>query len=622
MNPFQKLVLFSALMISSDVIADEHWNQFGGPQGDFEIRSGLSWSRLPPTKRWQRTLGDGMSGVVLHDGMAFTCYLKPIGEEQQEQPESERVHREVVIALNADNGETQWQHEYEAGRIEDQQAFGGRARAPQATPAVCGDHLVTVGFTGKTYCLNRWTGAVVWEKDLVQEFEAVPVQFGFSASPIPYEGNVILLAGGRKGGLVSLSVATGETNWSVPCNEASYATPVIWKRTDETMVVFVTRNRVVGVDATAGTFLWEFQLPGAGMTNVPTPMLIDQQDILVSGQGIKGTLRLRIRGNASGYEVSRIWSSNEQFFYCNWIRRDNVVIACDGDLMKLIDLETGQTIGRFRGYNDSNSLMGADRMLTLHGDGHLSLFELEDDRMNAIAKYYVFGERCWTPPTLASDRLYCRGGDQLLCLDLAGGDPRAAVSPVRIRKPVLDFADGPKQSERKLNALQSILTAFEKDGAESAWKTYNEARQRDPDSLSYDERKKLTEMANEQGLHEFAKLLELHSREDFPVAWERERATQNPSSETRVNENGLVYLEFSIRNTTKKTIQAFVEGPAKHPFSYGLPLPPGKARLEKWPVGTTLYRTESGIRKESLLQVRREIAGQVIDLPQRRASTE
>ena len=77
------------------------------------------------------------------------------------------------------------------------------------------------------------------------------------------------------------------------------------------------------------------------------------------------------------------------------------------------------------------------------------------------------------------------------------------------------------------------------------------------------------------------------------------------------SDNGLLYVEFGIKNTGSEVIQAFVKGPPKHPFSYGLPIRPGKVRLEKWPVGTKLHQTVNGITRGELLTVTEQDAGKI-----------
>ncbi|MCA9149884.1 MAG: PQQ-like beta-propeller repeat protein, partial [Planctomycetales bacterium] len=389
------------------------WPQFGGPTRNFQARNSqiqhaISNPSHCPTVRWQQTLGDGMAGIVVQDEVVFTTFLKPFNAESKSKPESEREHREVVIALNAESGETIWRYEYDAGWIESQQAFGGRCRAPQATPVVCGDYLVTIGFTGSIHCLKKDTGELVWQKDSMKEYDAIPVQFGFAASPITDGDRLFVLTGGKKGGLVCLDTKTGEMIWNVATKEASYATPVLWNREDRRQIIATTRNRVFAVDAANGKQLWEYKLPGKELTNVPTPMSLGASKLLISGQGIQGTCLLAIEATPAGFEVTEKWKSDAQFFYCNWVQHDDYLFGCDGSLLVTLDLRTGKTVGRFRGFNDANLLLLRENMLILHGDGHLSTFHLNDREMRAIGKFQILNERCWVPPTPHHNLLYCR----------------------------------------------------------------------------------------------------------------------------------------------------------------------------------------------------------------------
>lgn len=588
----------------------EHWNQFGGAKRDFQLAHAVELGKQAPTKRWQTTLGDGMSQVVLDENTCYTCFLLPFSETELKLPEHKRNHREVVIALDRDNGKVRWRYEYESGWYENQQAFGGRVRAPQATPAIMGDRIITIGFTGLMHCLDRKTGEVIWKSDLAKQCDATPVQFGFAASPILMEDRVIVLAGGQDGGLLCLNAASGEQLWNVPCNEASYATPVVWRRSDGNQIVFVTRNRVVGVSAADGSPRWEYRLPGKGLTNVPTPLLVDETDVIVSGQGVKGTRRLHIERKGEDYEVSERWNSGTQFFYCNWLLRKGKLIGCDGSLLVSLDVETGKLLARHRGFKDANIIAAEDGLVVLYGEGDMSFMEFNGSIGKVVGQYSVLSARCWTPPTIASNRVWCRGDDQILCLDLIGGDPRAAVVATRIRKQELRFdssAGTSKTNKETVNPIQQILTASE-NSPDEAWKVYNQIRDDDPDSLSFDQRTELITLANDAGLHDFARVIGQHATEDFP---EETQQQPEPSKEVTRSDNGLLYVEFGIKNTGSEVIQAFVKGPPKHPFSYGLPIRPGKVRLEKWPVGTKLHQTVNGITRGELLTVTEQDAGKI-----------
>jgi hypothetical protein len=171
------------------------------------------------------------------------------------------------------------------------------------------------------------------------------------------------------------------------------------------------------------------------------------------------------------------------------------------------------------------------------------------------------------------------------------------------------------------DATEQIVEAFDKNGPQAAWDVYSAFRQ-DPKQLKLHNRRDLAILAFEQGLVSFALQILDHVVEDFPDLEQAEQLKRDllaefmpkPSAEMQRKKNGLLYVELAIRNNTGKIVQTYVRGPTKHPFSYGIPIPIGKVRVEKWPVGTRLYETQDGVRKELLLIVSQESAGEIISL--------
>jgi hypothetical protein len=66
--------------------------------------------------------------------------------------------------------------------------------------------------------------------------------------------------------------------------------------------------------------------------------------------------------------------------------------------------------------------MAADHKLIVISDkGELVVAQASPQGFNPISRAQVLGGKCWTVPTLANGRIYCRNakGD-LVCLDAAG----------------------------------------------------------------------------------------------------------------------------------------------------------------------------------------------------------
>ena len=625
-----KSIIVMSLALTSlpfhDVSADS-WTRYGGPHGKFVAGDSISFnqSAYQPTLAWERTLGDGLSSLVADEKVIFATYLKPFTDAENEQPESQRTHLEAIAALDRSSGQTVWEFDWKSGWIDDQEAFGGRTRAPQATPLLHGEYVVTVGFTGWLHCLDRQSGRSIWNINLVERFAATPVQFGFAASPIMHEDRLIVLAGGQDGGLVCLDIHSGKVQWNVSCNEASYATPVVFEVENESHIVFVTRNNIIAVEANSGKERWRYELVKAGLTNVPTPISPQNGRLIISGQGIGGTRELIVAKEDDQWRVSEGWNNRSQFFYCNWLIHQNALMGFDDNLFVAIDVRTGETLGRWRGYENANLIRMGENLLILDGEGRMSIAQRQVAGLEILACHQVLEERCWAPPTAVGADAFCRGGKKIARVQLAQhddtirGEPLAAV---QVKKSQLTFKGQQFETPEASTFVDQIVESFQNDGAEAAWKTYQAIRTEHGQDFSLDDREELAELAQDQGLMDFGKQLLIQAVEDFPNSRRARRLLQairkklnpQPSKKTHVGENGLTYLELAIKNPTNKTIQTEVKGPGKHPFGYGIPFPAGKVRVEKWPVGTTLYETRGDKRVRVLIKVKESDAGQTRSL--------
>ena len=205
---------------------------------------------------------------------------------------------------------------------------------------------------------------------------AEPVQFGFSASPVVVDGRLFIYAGGEKKGLLCLDLTNGSEVWSCDCGEATYVTPVITTLCDKRQLVIYSTAEILGIDEPTGAILWRSDLPEAGLTNVPSPLPIGDNRLLISGQGAKGTYCLEVNKADGKWTTSQIWKEiRPQFFYCNWIPVEDgkIVLGCTDSMLMAISTADGKLMGRWRGFGNGNLLCIKDQLLCVNGEGVLSL---------------------------------------------------------------------------------------------------------------------------------------------------------------------------------------------------------------------------------------------------------
>ncbi len=393
------------------------WLGYGGPDSNFVIRQSAI-KQMDPAVLWRKTFGEGTSAIVAKEDSVYFTYLRPFTEEQLAKPQDQRPHVEVVTAVNLIDGQVQWEYAYPAAWRKDQQTFGGRTRCPQSTPIIVGDYVATIGFSGLIHCLDRRSGELKWKMDAVDRFGATPVQFGFAASPVVFNDSLIFLVGGRQGGLVALDIHSGNVQWMQPCDEASYATPMVYRLRDIWQVVFVTRDDILSVDASTGKKLWSYALPKPGLTNVPTPLKSGEDKLIVSGQGLEGTRQLCLELQDGTWTVKEGWFNRQKFFYCNWLLKEGLILGCDDDLLVAIECDSGKTMGKWRGFAQSNSVLLPEFNLLLSGDGQLVSMRITDQSPEVMARYRLFEGRCWVAPTIAGNHLLARCHQEVLCLQM------------------------------------------------------------------------------------------------------------------------------------------------------------------------------------------------------------
>ena len=156
------------------------------------------------TVTWRVPINGGYSGPAVADGRVFV--LDYVETEARVMNGTERL-----LAFDEETGEVLWTHEWATTY---RMLMFTYATGPRATPTVDGDRVYVTGSTGRIFCLDTETGAVIWDKDTVAEYDTnIPV-WGTSSAPLVDGDNVIFLVGGEPDALVmAFDKHTGEEVW-------------------------------------------------------------------------------------------------------------------------------------------------------------------------------------------------------------------------------------------------------------------------------------------------------------------------------------------------------------------------------------------------------------------------
>jgi outer membrane protein assembly factor BamB len=323
---------------------------------------------------------------------------------------------DIFRCLRADSGEELWSVRNAArGRLD----FGNSARA---TPLLYGDLAFFYNAFGRLLCVRLAGGAVVWKKDLLAEFGGRDEanHWGTSSSPLVVDHLLIVNPGGPEAALVALKPETGEVVWKTPGDKAAFSSLVVGTFGGRRQIVGYERRALCGWDIATGNQLWRLVPRRTNDFNVPTPLDINGR-LCVSTEN-NGT---RIYGFSEGGVINpKPLAWNDEL-----APDTHTPVAVNGRIFGVwnglicLDASNLKTLwtaddGAFDDY--ATAIAAGDRLLVVSKHGELLLVDAAADRYRLVSRQKVFEDDSGvlSHPALVGRRLYLRGSDEIVCLDL------------------------------------------------------------------------------------------------------------------------------------------------------------------------------------------------------------
>lgn len=404
------IVVWFLVLVSScgqALIADDDWTQWGGSNRDFNVASDSIPDNIELKEVWRRDLGEGYSAILVEDGKLYTMYRN--GDN------------EFVICLDQTTGATAWEYTYAAPMKKD--VDGSFGKGPNSTPILTGQSIISIGFNGDLLCLDKNSGSVRWKSNLINDLGGTEVNLGYSQSPIIYKERLILPVGGEGQGVAALSLKDGSVVWSAQNLKNSYATPVLASVNGLDQMIFVMSDEVVSVNPNDGNLFWSFPLKNQWSTHAFVPLFdAKSKTLFVSSFRQSHALQLKREGDSIAFE--KRWSiPSTGIGFTNAVIVNDVVIGSTGSsrspLVTGIDLETGKTLWRERGFGVSNYLAIGDRVIMLDEKGKLAIAKPTNTSLDVIQQQQVLNApKAWTVPTLVGKNLFLRDQKEIVSYTL------------------------------------------------------------------------------------------------------------------------------------------------------------------------------------------------------------
>jgi outer membrane protein assembly factor BamB len=414
---FLSLAFAPAFGAASDVFGQspvrpaDAWPQWGGPHRNFQIETtGLkdSWPPSGPPVIWKRPLGEGYSAPAVENGVLFTMYGKP-GEE-------------VVIALNAETGQTLWEHATPMTFQSD--AAREMGNGPYSAPLLAGDRLFTTGVAGRLQCLDKKTGKLLWTQQLWADHRGSQMMYGYASSAIAFRNFVIVPVGGRGKALMAFSQGDGKVAWSRNNFGNVYSSPILINVSGLEQLAVLMDGAILAVNPHNGDLQWQVPFKADYSIAVSTPVWGSDGLLFVSSEYNAGTKVIELRRRGLQTTATELWSSNRlRLHHGNAVRIGDAIYFSNGGkgsqaILTAVDVRTGKVHWQQRSIEKATFAWADGKLITLDQDGTLMIAYPSPQEFKITARAPLLTRLAWTPPVLVGTRAYLRDRRTLMAVEL------------------------------------------------------------------------------------------------------------------------------------------------------------------------------------------------------------
>ncbi len=400
----KQILLFLSLCFVVQLSAQEptRWRK-DGSNGIYDTKNVLKvWPGSNAELVWSyEDLGEGHSSVAISNGKLYLTSMKKdsIG---------------VVTVLSKDG---KLIREYDYG-IEYYQSFPGS----RSTPVIAGDKIYLYTGMGELVCLNAETGADIWRKNVLENFDGLNIRWGVTETPVIDGDKIYISPGGKKNNVIALNRHTGDMIWSCAGNGevSAYCTPLLVNLSARKLLVTMMASHIIGIDADNGQLLWSHHQPNKWSVHANTPIYHDGALVCISGYG-QGSVKLKL--SADGSKVTQEWFADSLDSRMGGAVLLDGYLYASGDTKRgwmAVDWETGK-LKYFARELGKGNVISADGMLYIYTEkGELALVKADPKGFNVLSenKITLGSAQHWSHPVIEDDLLLLRHGTALMAFKI------------------------------------------------------------------------------------------------------------------------------------------------------------------------------------------------------------
>ncbi|MBK3517113.1 outer membrane protein assembly factor BamB family protein [Carboxylicivirga marina] len=397
----KNVLILCLLMVAAFMNAQDNIQWRGTDRTGIYNEEGLlkQWPAEGPELSWHYDgLGDGHSSVAIDDDKIYLTGM------------TDSIGYLYVLDMS--------------GKLLDKVKYGGEwsknYEGPRGTVTIDSGKIYIISGIGTLYCLNQKSLELVWKKDLFKEYDGKNITWGINEAPLIVKDLVIATPGGEKHNLIALNKKTGKLVWSAAGEGdlSAYCSPLYIE--EHNIIVTMTANHIIGVDAKSGVKLWSVEQKNRWSVHANTPVYSDGMILCTSGYG-KGSAMLKLSGG--GKLVEEVWFSELLDNRMGSMVKIGDYAYGSGDKNRYwfcVDWKTGEIKYQEKGLAMGN-IISNDGMLYMYTDrGEVILAKVNPDKLDIVSRFSVTmgTAQHWAHPVIYNGVLFVRHGDTLMAYNI------------------------------------------------------------------------------------------------------------------------------------------------------------------------------------------------------------
>ena len=388
------------------------WPRFRGANFDAvsgeDVALARVWPESGPEVLWSIEVGEGHAGAAVLAGRVYV-----LDYDRQKQADA-------IRCLSLEDGEEIWRYSYPV-KVKRNHGMS------RTVPAVTDKYIVTLGPKCHVTCLDSVTGQFRWMLDLVRDFKAKVPPWYAGQCPLIDDDKAIIAVGGDSL-MIAVDCETGEVIWQTPNPRGwvmTHSSVIPTEFMGRRMYVYCASGAAVGVSAEDGSILWETTEWKIRVANVPSPVVVGEGLIFLSGGYNAGSMMLRLALEDGGISVQPVFRLEPEVFGSPQhtpIFYDGHIygIRPDGQLTCLdLDGRVVWTSTSAHQFGLGPYIIADGLIYVMNESGVLTLAEASPAGYKQRASAKVLdGPDSWGAMAVVSGRLILRDLNRMICLNI------------------------------------------------------------------------------------------------------------------------------------------------------------------------------------------------------------